>query len=96
MKQDLIDAIQTRRMVEFDYNGKHRVVEPHVLGTLKESLDLQAYQTEGGSNSGGLDNWRRFHVSGIMNLRVLNRTFPGPRPTSGPHSSFDHIIAVVK
>lgn len=98
MSQQLIDqAIRTKSVVEFNYKGHHRVVEPHVLGVSNGSVQFLGYQIGGTSSSGGpLPEWRRFELSGITALTITPDKFPGRRPfPSGRHSSWDRQILVV-
>lgn len=96
MQTDIANAIASKRIVEFMYSGHRREVEPHVLGVLDGNLQLLSYQIGGSSSSGGIPEWRRFDLSKMTNLRVLDRTFAGARPVpSGKHSSWDRQIAVV-
>lgn len=49
----LEDAIRSRRVVTFHYDGLPRIVEPFLLGTTTAGRSaLRAYQTAGGSRSG--------------------------------------------
>jgi hypothetical protein len=92
----IIHAITNKRIIEFDYDGHHRIAEPHVYGTLDRKYELLVYQIAGGSSSGGLPNWRRVKLNKVSNMIVTERTFPGKRRfPSGKHSSFDRRIAVV-
>ena len=91
------EAIAGRRVIEFDYEGRPRVVEPHVYGIKGGRRGILAWQTGGESSSGRLPDWRRFHLDGVTQLRLLDRTFAGPREyPSGTHSSWDTTLAVVE
>lgn len=96
MEQELIAAINAKKIVEFTYGGHPRVAEPHVLGVSDGVVQLLGYQIGGSSNSGGIPEWRRFDLSKISGLRTTQQSFPGKRPfPSGQHSSWDRRIAVV-
>lgn len=89
-------AISERLLVEFDYDGYHRVVEPHVYGKKEGEMQLLAYQITGESASDALPEWRRFDIDKISHLRLTNRHFKGPRRTrSGEHGPFDEFILIV-
>lgn len=92
----LHDAIDQQRMVRFRTQGRLRVVEPHVLGIHDGSMQLLSYQVDGVSPSGPLPDWRRFRVSDIVDLEILDQQFAGSRATSGTHSPFDRHIAIVR
>ncbi|AFU57894.1 hypothetical protein Ngar_c09520 [Candidatus Nitrososphaera gargensis Ga9.2] len=89
-------AIASKKLIEFSYEQKHRIAEPHVYGILNGKRQLLVYQIGGQSSSGNLPNWRRMDVSKISNMQMLDDHFPGRRPyPSGEHSSFDTVLAVV-
>jgi hypothetical protein len=92
----LIAAIRQKRIVQFVFKGKERIVEPHDYGVQGRVAQLLAYQVGGVSNSGGLPDWRNFTVASISNLAVLERSFPGGRPiSSGKHKTWDVLFARV-
>lgn len=91
----IIEAIENRNMLEFDYDGHFRVVEPHTVGISKTGKEmLAAYQVDGESNRVKVPDWGQFSVSKIENLEVLNDVFDGTRPgyTRGD-SRMDEIFA---
>jgi hypothetical protein len=89
-------AIAQKRLVRFTYKDKPRVVEPHDYGIHKGSLKLFGYQVDGLSSE-PLPNWRWALVNSISDLDVLNRTFPGRRPSvSGKHHHWDQIFIRVE
>ena len=95
MTEPLVQAIRERRVVEFDYEQCHRVVEPHTLGYVDGVEELLGYQIGGESRSGRLPSWRRFRVAAIANLVLLTRRF-GSRPSgTGRHASWDRIVEYV-
>jgi len=95
--QELIkQAIREKKLVEFNYSGHHRIIEPHVLGVNNGITQLLGYQIGGSSMSGGIPDWRRFDLLNISGLSIKADTFPGRRAfPSGRHSSWDNQIAVV-
>jgi ribosomal protein S6E (S10) len=89
-------AISAKAIIEFDYDGHHRIAEPHLYGSKNGVVQLLVFQVAGGSSSGGLPQWRRVDVARMSNLIIANQRFPGRRPNpSGEHSAFDAIWAVV-
>jgi hypothetical protein len=61
------------------------MVEPHDYGVHNGSVKLLGYQV-GGVSSGPLPNWRSMEVNLISDGVLLNRKFPGGRPSpSGKH-----------
>jgi predicted DNA-binding transcriptional regulator YafY len=94
---DLIkQAISQKRLIDFSYNNRRRIAEPHILGTLKGVTQVLTYQLAGESSS-QLPDWRRINVDKILDLQIRDDTFPGQRPClSGKHSSWDDVhLAVV-
>lgn len=89
-------AIQQRRLIRFTYRNKPRVVEPHDYGVRNGSVKLFGYQVAG-SSSQPLPNWRWVEVNSIYDLAMLDRSFPGRRPSgSGKHHHWDEIFIRVK
>ncbi len=90
-------AINSLHVLEFTYQGLHRIAEPHVFGYYNGKKQLLGYQIGGQSRSGGLPEWRRYDADGITGLGISNQTFPGPRPTvTGVHPNWDTIITLAK
>jgi len=62
----------------------------------KGLIKLFGYQV-GGSSSRKLPNWRWAEQDLISEVRMLDRTFPGGRPTkSGKHHKWDKLFIRVK
>jgi hypothetical protein len=89
-------AINTRKLISFQYHGKDRLAEPHDYGRYQGARRLLSYQVGGESTSGGLPNWRLVEVEDIGSLKITPKTFRGNRPTpSGQHYKWDAIFASV-
>ena len=59
---DICSAIRTRRLLEFYYKGRKRVVEPYCFGRSTADNDLlRAWQISGFSQTGRA-NWRLFDI----------------------------------
>jgi hypothetical protein len=92
----LWQAIERRRMIRLVYHSKQRLVEPHDHGVLNGALQLLGYQV-GGSSSRPLPNWILMKVEEMADLQMLDKTFPGGRPTaSGKHVKWDILFIRVK
>src|SRR5712671_4654543 len=92
--EDMITAAMAARcLLSFTYRGQSRVVEPHVLGWQHAAKRLLGYQISGESTSGDLPEWRRFDLSGISSVTVLQGRFTA-RPAA-QRSGFDRVIAFV-
>ncbi|MDZ4784859.1 MAG: hypothetical protein SGJ02_02160 [bacterium] len=73
-------AINTKKVLSIIYDGYGRIVEPHAIGTSTEGcILLRAFQSEGGSNHGGIPEWRLFDVSKIGRLDTTGCRFSAPR-----------------
>jgi hypothetical protein len=85
-------AIEQRRLIQLFYKNRERIVEPHDYGIHKGLVKLFGYQV-GGSSSHKLPNWRWMEEDLISDIRLLNQTFPGGRPThSGKHHKWDKLF----
>jgi predicted DNA-binding transcriptional regulator YafY len=90
----LRSAIKQKRLIQFVYKDKLRIVEPHDYGIHKGELKLLGFQLRG-SSTNPLPNWRWMLVNSISDLRMLNETFPGGRP-SRKHNEWDEIFIRVE
>ena len=89
-------AIEQKRLLRFRYKNRERIVEPHDYGIHNGLIKLFGYQV-GGSSSQKLPNWRWAEQGLISNIELLDRTFPGGRPTkSGKHHKWDKLFIRVK
>jgi hypothetical protein len=92
----LRSAIETLRVISFVLDGRPRVAEPHDYGIIDGDVRLLFYQVGGESRSGAPLGWRLSSIAKISQLKVLDRTFPGPRTiSSGRHRRWDALIASV-
>ena len=83
----LVLAILEHRVARIRYQGRDRLIEPHLLG-LHEAGEpmLVAYQTGGTSQSGDLPGWRTFITTAMGDVEVTDQSFPGPRSDLNPAS----------
>jgi hypothetical protein len=89
-------AIEQKRMLRLIYHNKERTIESHDHGILNGSLQLLGYQVAG-SSSRPLPNWLLMKTDEIIDLELLDRTFPGGRPTaSGSHIKWEKLFIRVK
>ncbi len=78
---DICLAIRQMRKVQFDYEGVPRVVEPHLLGIMRNgTMVLCVYQVGGGSKSGKPVGWKSFIPEKIENWTLLSETFGNTEP----------------
>ncbi len=89
-------AIDQRRLLRFRYKNRERIVEPHDYGVHNGVIKLFGFQV-GGSSSQRLPNWRWAEQDLISELELLDRRFPGGRPSpSGRHHKWDRLFIRVK
>ena len=89
-------AIEQKRLLRFRYKNRERIVEPHDYGIHKGIIKLFGYQV-GGSSSQKLPNWRWAEQNLISDIELLDKTFPGGRPTkSGKHHKWGKLFIRVK
>jgi hypothetical protein len=91
----IVSAIRDHRLLGFRYDGRPRVVEPHIYGVnTKGHPVLSAYQLRGGSASGERVGWKMFLVQDMDDVRLLDDTFRRPREDYNPgDSAFAHVFA---
>lgn len=81
----LCDAIRTRRLIRFIYDGYERVAEPHLYGISTANHEvLSAYLVGGWSATEGAPGWRKYLVHDMHDIHVLAESFEGPRPGYNP------------
>ena len=86
MREQLVSAIEQRRVVTFTYRGQPRRVQPAAFGVggRHHRETLHGYQVGGGSERGGIPDWRNFNVAAIESLTVTDETFSTPPGYSRP------------
>lgn len=81
MQAILCEAIRRRSIIEFEYGGLPRRVEPHCHGYSRGGNELlSAYQSGGRSHSASM-GWKVFEVDRITSLIVTPHHFLKPRST---------------
>jgi len=89
-------AIEEKKLVQFEYQGYMRIAEPHIYGRKGGITKLLVYQVRGGSKSGNLPNWRRVDLTEVGQFQILSETFQGRRTNpSGKHSVWDEVFIIV-
>jgi hypothetical protein len=84
----LCRAIRTRTLVEFDYDGHHRIVAPYCHGVTSKNVEvLRAIQVGGSSRSSGFGFGKLWHVDKITNLRGSDEKFLPTDPHYNPDDS---------
>lgn len=75
MNQEIIDAIENQNVIEFNYDGELRVVEPYCYGkTTAGNEGLRAYQIDGFSSSGKM-GWKMYDLGKADDIEVSDEPF---------------------
>ncbi|HIP12844.1 MAG TPA: hypothetical protein EYG73_09025 [Arcobacter sp.] len=86
MNEMIIEAIKSKKVMQFIYDNALRIVEPYTYGVSKKGKDqLRAFQIEGGSNSSNTLGWRPFTVDKMENIRILDDSFEPNREGYNPN-----------
>jgi hypothetical protein len=79
-------AIRERRVLEFVYDGKPRVVEPYCHGVTAKGADsLRAVQT--GGQGSGFGFGKMWTIAKMTNVRLTDRGFVPDDPNYNPDDS---------
>ena len=79
------DAIRTRRLVRFVYEGYERIVEPHTYGINTQNHEmLSCYLVGGWSASKPEAGWRNYLVRDMHDVHVLAEPFAAARAGYNP------------
>jgi predicted DNA-binding transcriptional regulator YafY len=95
MKEIICDAINRRLVIQFNYDGELRIVEPFVLGYHKDTgnLVLRSYRVGGFSKSEREPNWRLFDTSMIQNLQITEKIAHSDREYYNPNDK--HMSKII-
>jgi hypothetical protein len=85
-------AIRDCVLLEFDYDGLHRVVAPYCHGSTKNGETLRAVQVQGDSRSRGLGFGKLWTVEKMLNLRRTGTAFVPNDPHYNPQ---DRAMATI-
>src|SRR5207249_6004320 len=78
-------AIQNKAVIQFNYEGKLRIVEPQCHGISKAGNELmRGFQTSGYSRSRRSIAEKLFEVAKISELKETGDTFSNPGPHYNP------------
>ena len=84
-KRDLLcRAISEKRIVQFKYDGRSRIVEPFCCGmNSAENYVMRGFQIRGSDKTKPLC-WRIYELAGMSQLSVTNHSFNGKRADYTP------------
>lgn len=80
-------SIRERRLLEFDYEGYHRVVAAYCHGVSRSGEVLRAVQVRGASRSGGLGFGKLWTIARMRNARMIEEPFAPDDPDYRPDDS---------
>jgi hypothetical protein len=84
----ICEAIRKRRLLEFEYHGKRRVVAPYCHGVSTRGTEvLRAIQVSGASGSGGLGIGKLWAIADMVAPRMLDVPFMANDPKYEPDDS---------
>lgn len=79
MLQTIINAIHTKQLISFTYDGLPRLVEPHAVGlSTAGNQVMRCFQVEGSHKKAGHD-WDLVKLEKIVGLAATGKHFAGPR-----------------
>ena len=84
----ICEAIRERRLLQFQYHGKLRVVAPYCHGVSTRGTEvLRAIQVRGDSGSGPVRTGKLWAVGEMIGLRRLDEAFTPDDPNYNPDDS---------
>lgn len=79
MNQEIIKAIQNQNVIQLNYDGEQRIIEPHCYGlTTAGNEGLRAFQIAGYSSTGKL-GWKMYDLGKADSITITQNQFEGPR-----------------
>jgi predicted DNA-binding transcriptional regulator YafY len=85
------DAIRSEQQVVCTYEGRHRELCPHVIGTSKNGEEVVLAWQFAGESSGKLPQWRCLRLSNVRNARARN----GPWYEGGSHRTEQTCVSKI-
>ncbi|WJR81621.1 hypothetical protein [Bradyrhizobium sp. NP1] len=85
------NAIQTEQQVLCTYEGRHRELCPHIIGTNKRGEEVVLAWQFAGDSSGPLPQWRCLRLASVR----FARQRAGPWHEGGSHKSEQSCVANV-
>jgi hypothetical protein len=98
LHEQVRSAIASKHLIQFRYNDRLRVAEPHDYGVQKGTTKLLVYQLwePGGKQRNDVQGWRLLALSKMSDCVILTRTFRGSRAESRHrHYQWDLLYARV-
>ncbi len=94
------DAIRNKDSISAEYDGHHREMSPHVIGTKRGRPQTLCYQYGGSSKSGlgpigSSDNWRCVVIGKLQNVQTIKGVWHSAPSHGRPQTCVDVIEAEV-
>jgi hypothetical protein len=83
----LCEAIRSRMLLAFDYDGRPRIVAPYAHGFKNGNEVLRAIQVGGSSRSGTFGMGKMWTVSRMKTMRLTGEAFVPDDPHYNPNDS---------
>jgi hypothetical protein len=84
----ICDAIRRRALLEFEYGGSHRVVQPYCHGTTGTGREsLRAIQIGGESRGRLIPSGKLWTVAKMIDVKVSGQAFVPNDPHYNPNDS---------
>ena len=85
----ICNAIKNRTVIQFDYEGHQRIVEPFTLGYHKDTGNLvfSAYRVGGYTKSHSEPPWRLYKVNQMSEIGITNQKAATFRSDYNPNDS---------
>lgn len=83
----ICSAIRTCSLLEFEYEGLHRVVAPYCHGSTGKGEALRAIQVRGASRSRGFGFGKLWMVEKMVDVRLSSEPFVPDDPHYNPRDS---------
>ena len=93
LHDQLVFAIENKRLIQFAYKGAVRIAEPHDYGVREGAQKVLAYQRwKAGVRGPAMRGWRSLEASRIGTCVVLDERFPGTRADADQHHQHWDIL----
>lgn len=90
--QEIVEAIINMKKIKFYYDGKKRIVDPHMIGkNKKNNIILSGFQT-GGETSSEL-GWKTYSCEKIEDIEILKEKF---EIATGYNPDGKNMIEIIK
>jgi hypothetical protein len=93
---EIQEAIAGRKLLEFDYHGEHRVVQPYCFGSTPRGAEvlraIQLRRPNSASRSGGFGFGKLWRLADMRDVRVGSEHFEPEDPDYNPNDSAMAVI----